>query len=290
MYESFYGLREKPFSLLPDPGFLLLTRKHSMAYAMLQYGLSQQAGFTVIAGEVGSGKTTLIRHLLDNLEADVTVGLINNTHSSFGELMQWVSLAFELDYKGKDKVELFAQFQQFIIEEYAGKRRTVLVIDEAQNLAVETLEELRMLSNINADKDQVLQLILVGQPELRDTLKRPELRQFAQRVSVAYYLDHLDEEETGQYISHRLRVAGGDGELFTPEAVARLHRSARGVPRVINNLCDTALVYGFAEQAPRIGLDLVAAVVRDKAQVGMFEDPDGDEDTGEITQPLRGAG
>ena len=168
MYESFYGFREKPFSLLPDPGFLYFTRKHRLALAMLEYGLANQAGFTVISGDIGTGKTTLIRHLLNSLDQELTIGLITNTHQSIGELMQWVLLAFDLDYRDKSPVEMYRMLVDFVIEQYAQGRRTVLIVDEAQNLAVETLEELRMLSNINADKDQVLQIVLVGQPELRE--------------------------------------------------------------------------------------------------------------------------
>lgn len=270
MYESFYGFSEKPFSLLPDPGFLYLGKKHSMALAMLQYGLTSQAGFTVVAGEIGSGKTTLIRYLLDQVESDVTIGLISNTHESFGELLQWVLLAFDLDYKGKEKVELYQTFQEFIIGEYARGRRTVLVIDEAQNLRPETLEELRMLSNINADKDQVLQLILVGQPELRETLRQPRLEQFAQRVGVAYYLEALSREEAVAYVQHRLKVAGGRPDLIERPAIEYLHEASKGVPRIINNVCDTALVYGFATQSPKIGLSLVREVVGDRMKAGLF--------------------
>ncbi len=270
MYESYYGLKEKPFSLLPDPGFLYLGRKHGMALAMLQYGLQSQAGFTVIAGEVGSGKTTLIRYLLDQMPHDVTVGLITNTHSSFGELLEWVLLAFDLEYKGKDKVERYHLFTNFIIDEYAKRRRTVLIIDEAQNMTPHTLEELRMLSNINADKNQVLQLILVGQPELRETLRRPELRQFAQRVSVAYFLERLTEDEVAEYIRHRVTVAGGDPGLFEAEAVRLISRRSEGVPRVINTLCDTSLVYGFAAQKPVIDAGVVGEVVQDRDRSGLF--------------------
>ena len=270
MYESFYGLKEKPFSLLPDPGFLYLGKKHSMALAMLQYGLQSQAGFTVVAGEVGSGKTTLIRYLLDKMPHDVTVGLITNTHSSFGELLEWVLLAFDLAYKGKDKVERYHLFTDFIIQEYARNRRTVLIIDEAQNMTPHALEELRMLSNINADKSQVLQLILVGQPELRDTLRRPDLRQFAQRVSVAYYLERLNEEEVGEYVRHRVSVAGGEPTLFDPEAIRLISRHSEGVPRVINTLCDTALVYGFAAQKPVIDAEVIGEVVQDRERSGLF--------------------
>ena len=270
MYEAFYGLREKPFSLLPDPSFLYFTRKHQLTLTMLQYGLTNQAGFTVISGGIGTGKTTLIRHLLNNMEQDTTVGLISNTHSAFGDLLQWVLLAYNLDYKDRDQVDMYRTFVDFMIREYAEKRRTILIVDEAQNMSAETLEELRMLSNVNADKDQVLQVILVGQQELRDTLRRPELVQFAQRISVDYHLTALDAEETVAYIAHRLQVAGGPPNLFEHEASAAIHRYSGGVPRLINLLCDTALVYGFAEQRATIDARLVDDVARDKRQGGIF--------------------
>jgi type II secretory pathway predicted ATPase ExeA len=270
MYEAFYGLREKPFSLLPDPAFLYFSRKHQLTLTMLEYGLTNQAGFTVISGGIGTGKTTLIRHLLNNMEQDTTVGLISNTHRSFGDLLQWVLLAYDLDYRDKDQVGMYRAFVDFMIREYAEKRRTILIVDEAQNMAPETLEELRMLSNVNADKDQVLQVILVGQQELRDTLRRPELVQFAQRISVDYHLTALDAEETVAYIAHRLQVAGGPPNLFEHEASAAVHRYSGGVPRLINLLCDTALVYGFAEQRETIDARLVDDVARDKQQGGIF--------------------
>lgn len=270
MYESVYGFRERPFSLLPDPAFLFLAKQHSNALAMLEYGLTCQAGFTVITGDVGCGKTTLIRHLLNCVERDVTVGLLSNTHRAIGELLQWVLLAFGLDYQQKGKVALYETFFNFIIGEYAKNRRTVLIIDEAQNLGVDTLEELRMLSNVNADKDQVLQLILVGQPELRLVLRGPDLTQFAQRVSVDYYLPPFEPEQTRDYIAHRLGCAGGDPSLFEPEACEVIHFFARGVPRLINTLCDTSLVYGYAERADRIGAAIVRAVLQDKGDSILF--------------------
>lgn len=270
MYESFYGFSEKPFSLLPDPGFLYESSKHRMAATMLEYGLMNMAGITVITGEVGAGKTTLIRHLLNTIDSNTTVGLISNTHKSFGELLQWVHMAFGLEYRGKDKVELYHDFEQFIVKEYAKGNRTVLIIDEAQNMAPETLEELRMLSNINADKDQVLQLVLVGQPELRATLNRTDLRQFAQRISSSYHLEALSMAETRGYIRHRLKTAGGNIDLFKDEACEEVWRCSRGVPRLINTLCDTALVYGFAEQISSIDAELVRDVAREKASTGLF--------------------
>ncbi|BAZ93185.1 hypothetical protein TspCOW1_19060 [Thiohalobacter sp. COW1] len=273
MYEAHYGFREKPFSLLPDPSFLYLSKKHRMALAMLEYGLANQAGFTVVSGGIGTGKTTLIRHLLNNLEQDITVGLISNTHRSFGELLQWILLAFNLDYRDKGKVELYQAFVDFMIQEYARNRRTVLIVDEAQNMAPETLEELRMLSNVNADKDQVLQVVLVGQEELRDTLRRPDLVQFAQRITVDYHLTPLTAEETRDLIRHRLEAAGGDPELFTEAAAEIAHRFSGGVPRLVNLLCDTALVYGYAEQRERIDADLMNEVVREKQAGGLFPAP-----------------
>jgi general secretion pathway protein A len=272
MYKSFYGFKEKPFSLLPDPAFLFYSVKHRRALAMLRYGLMNQAGFTVITGEIGSGKTTLIRQLVNEIEIDqsTTVGIVSNTHRTFGELLEWVLLAFKLEYRGKKKVELYQTLAEFIAREYSQDRRTVLIIDEAQNLDPEALEELRMLSNINANKDQLLQLILVGQPSLREILRLPELHQFAQRIAVAFNLKTLSLEETWQYIRHRLEVAGGDPNLFDTKACAAVYYYTQGTPRLINVLCDTALVYGYGEQKQRIDVDIICEVVREKVKEGIL--------------------
>ena len=265
MYEAFYGLKEKPFTILPDPGFLYLGQVHSMAYSMLEYGVVNRAAFTVITGEIGSGKTTLVRHLLNGLGRDARVGLISNTQRDFGELLQWVLLAFGLDFRAKTKIELYDTFTKFLIAEYGAGRRTLLIIDEAQNLDAGTLEELRMLSNINADKDQLLQMILVGQPGLRDQLHRPELVQFAQRISVDYHIKPLSLVEGIRYIHHRVRVAGREEPLFANPAAALIHRAARGLPRRINILADLALVYAFCEEAPRVDRTLVYNMVKELA-------------------------
>src|SRR4030066_116305 len=270
MYETFYGLTEKPFSLLPDPAFLFLSKKHEAALTILQYGLMNQAGFTVVTGEIGSGKTTLIRHLLDEIGNDITVGLVSNTHRTFGELLQWVLLAFNLEYRDKKKVELYQTLADFIMKEYSQDRRTVLIIDEAQNLDAEALEELRMLSNINADKNQVLQLILTGQPGLRDTLKLPELHQFAQRIAADYNLQPLNLEETWRYIRHRVTVAGGDPNLFDTKASAAVYYYASGTPRLINVLCDTALVFGVASQKKKIDVDVIVQGAHEKQRGVIF--------------------
>lgn len=264
MYKKFYGFQGKPFSLLPDPDFLYLSTKHRMALTLLEYGLWNQASFSVVTGEIGTGKTTLIRHLLNQLNRELTVGLISNTHPSFGELLNWILLAFNIDYASKDKVGMYKAFVDFLIREYAANRRTVLIIDEAQNMSHQTLEELRMLSNINADKDQVLQIILVGQPGLREHLRDPSLEQFAQRIAVDYHLGPLDAEETRSYIRHRVEIAGGSSELFSDEACDAVFQHSGGTPRLINVLCDTALVYGYADQKKHIDASLINDVACDK--------------------------
>lgn len=270
MYRNFYGLKEKPFSLLPDPSFLYPSSKHRMAITLLEYGLINQNSFTVITGGIGTGKTTLIRHLLNQVDRNITVGLISNTHRSFGELLQWVLMSFSLDYAGKDKVGMYQTFVDFLIREYAKNRRTVLIVDEAQNMSPETLEELRMLSNINTDKDQVLQVFLVGQAGLRETLRRPELEQFAQRIAVDYHLEGLNPTETREYIDHRLAVAGGDAGIFEDAACEAIYRHSGGIPRLINLLCDTCLVYGYAEGARHITAALANDVAHEKQRGGIF--------------------
>jgi type II secretory pathway predicted ATPase ExeA len=264
MYEKFYGFREKPFSLLPDPEFLFLSKKHQMALTLLEYGLMNHASFSVITGGIGTGKTTLIRRLLNQMERDMVVGLISNTHPSFGELLQWILMAFNLECDSKDKVAMYKTFMDFLIEQYAANRHTVLVVDEAQNMGPQALEELRMLSNVNSEKDQVLQIILAGQPGLRDNLRDPRLEQFAQRISVDYNLEPLNQVETREYIHHRLGIAGGSPDIIDDAACETVFRYSGGIPRLVNLLCDTALVYGYAEQALRIGAQLVEDVARDK--------------------------
>jgi len=270
MYETFYGFRERPFSLQPDPGFLYLGKRHRMALTMLQYALESQAAIAMLTGDIGAGKTTLLRHLLNQLDHGVTVGLVSNTHKAFGELLHWVLLAFGLEHQHKNKAELYQTLVDFLIERYAKGQHTILIIDEAQNLSPATLEELRVITNVNADKDQILQLMLSGQPELRNTLRRADLEQFTQRISVDFHLGPLDETETHAYICHRLRIAGGDPETFSPEARTFVHHQCDGIPRLVNTLCDTALVYGFAEQSRRIEAALVRDIVEERRREGLF--------------------
>lgn len=269
MYEAFYGLREKPFSILPDPELIYWTQYHRLAFAMLEFGVLNSAGFTVITGEIGSGKTTLLRHLLRKLDPKISVGLISHTPQGREELLQWVLMSLNQPFEGS-YTSLFYRFQQYLQAQHAENRRTILIIDEAQNLQPEALELLRMLSNINADKDQFLQLILVGQPQLKELLSAPQLLQFAQRVSADFHLKPLGADEVAQYIDYRLTAVGASRPLFSREACAAIATASGGIPRSINILCDTALVYGFATQADWITREVVNNVLEHKRTFGVF--------------------
>ena len=264
MYESFYGLSQKPFALTPDPAFLFLARPHREALTQLEFSLEHEAAFCLITGEVGSGKTTVIRHLLRNIDQTVTVGLISNTTRNFGRLLQWVCMSFGLDYSGKDDISLYDLFTRFLIDEYAKGNKVVLIVDEAQNLGPERLEELRVLSNINADKHLLLQIILVGQPELRALIRAPQLEQFAQRIGFDCHMGGLSADETRHYVYHRIRVAGGRMSLFSQRALQLVYERSRGIPRLINQYCDRALVYGYADRASRINAELMTQAIEDR--------------------------
>jgi type II secretory pathway predicted ATPase ExeA len=235
-----------------------------MALTMLEYGLESQAAFSLLTGDIGSGKTTLVRKLLRQLGPEVTVGLVTNTHGRFLSVYGWVLSALNQACSGDSDVAKYEALVDAVVREYAKGRRTLLIFDEAQNLSVEVLEELRLLSNVNSEKDLVLQILLVGQPELRETLCRPELMQFAQRVSVDFHLSPLDPEETQAYIRHRLEVAGGDSSLFTVQAIDLIQARSGGVPRLLNQLCDFALVYAFADGRQRIDAELIAQLLHDR--------------------------
>lgn len=269
MYEQFYGFRERPFALVPDPSFLYLSKGHGTALTLLRYSIMNRQGFTVVSGEVGSGKTTLVNQLLDELKSGVTVGLINFTTSNFGDMAEWIMMAYGLPYKNKGKVELYEDFVQFMIREYAAGRPVVLIVDEAQNLGIRGLEEIRMLSNVNAQKEYLLHVILVGQPELRSLLQTQQLRQLTQRVSVAFHLKRLSDEEVQHYIRHRVTTAGASAELFEPEAMTLIAAASGGIPRLINTFCDLSLVYGFSEEKATISATEVSAVLEDRRRMGL---------------------
>jgi len=264
MYTEYFGLHHKPFNLVPDPAFFYLSPNHKKALTMLEYGLMSKAGFTVVTGDIGAGKTTLIRLLLEKIGNDCVLGMINNTHESFGELMTWVLDALDIDSTATDNSGRYRDYIDFVIDQHVQGRRVVLIVDEAQNLSVKSLEQLRLLSNVNVDADIFFQLILTGQPQLIDKLNQPELEQFSQRIGVEYHLKALSNPETQKYIEHRLKMAGADQSIFSDEACAIIYCYSEGVPRRINSLCDFALVYAFADDKKHVGADLVLEIMEDK--------------------------
>ncbi len=210
MYESFYGFKEKPFDLHPDPDYLYMSRVHENTYVHLEYAIIENKGFVVVTGEIGAGKTTLINYLLNKIGEDIQVGLINNTNIRPAEFLKMICQEFELDPKTDDKAELIDIFSGYLIDQFAAGERVVLIIDEAQNLTNDTMEEIRMLSNIETEKHHLIQIILVGQPELKFKLQQSNLKQLAQRVTVHCHLKGLEKDEVKEYINHRLEIGGGN--------------------------------------------------------------------------------
>jgi general secretion pathway protein A len=272
MYETYYQLKAKPFTLLPDPEFLYLGAKHKMALSLLEYGLANGSAFIVITGHPGTGKTTLLNRLLDQSRHPWVIGILSNIHGGLGGLMPWIAASFGLSTNGKSEVDIFHEFARFLEHEHQIGRRVLLIIDEAQNAGVGILEELRLLSNLNDGRRRSLQILLSGQPALQNLLKGSEMVQFAQRIGVEYVLPGLSEAEAMAYIEHRLHVAGRSSRLFSSLAGQVVFRLAGGNPRLINQLCDQALVYGYAEQAATItaGVVLGAATARAKDGVLRF--------------------
>lgn len=248
MYEEFYGLSAPPFDMTPDPAFLYWSENHKMTFTMLQFGMMRGAPLTVITGDVGTGKTTLIRHLLDEFPGETEIALLSNVQGGRGELLEWILMAFGQPYDG-GHVARFQRLEQFLIKRYSEGARLTIIIDEAHNISVEQLEELRLLSNINSGGDLLLQIILVGQPELRDLLARPDLRQFVQRITADFDLSALQPEDISPYIQHRLKIAGCERVLFPEETCQLIAHVTRGIPRLINIFCDLCLVYGYASDA-----------------------------------------
>lgn len=264
IYLNHFGLHERPFSLVPDPDFIYWSPVHQRAYAMFEYGIVTRSPITLITGEVGAGKTTLLQHLLKSLGDDVEVGLISNAHGARDEMLRWILKSLDQPIPaGADYIEMFGQFEKFLIAKYSEGRRVILIFDEAQNLGRDALEELRMFTNINANKDELLQLILVGQPELRENVRHPKLTQFAQRVAANFHLPALDQDAVAHYIHHRLKVAGAQHTIFTDAAYHKIHAITRGVPRLINQLCDLSLLYAYTDEQDKVTEATVAQVLSD---------------------------
>jgi general secretion pathway protein A len=260
MYTAFYGLREKPFVLSPDPRFLFLADSHREALAHLLYGLEQGEGFIVISGEVGTGKTTICRSLLERLGAETELAFLFNPSNNATELLQSICEEFGLPPERLSRRELLAQLNAFLLEKKAESKRVVLIIDEAQNLSAQTLEQVRLLSNLETSSSKLIQIILLGQPELDDKLDSDELRQLRQRISVRWSLQPLPFDDLRGYVAHRLRVAAGAGRvIFNDRALREIHRRSSGIPRLVNVLCDRALLAGYAAQVPVIGPKIVRA-------------------------------
>jgi general secretion pathway protein A len=275
MYEDFYGLKERPFTLVPDPDYLFLGSQHKLARAYLEYGIKERMGFVVLTGEVGTGKTTLIKSLLREKEAGLRLGVLYQTSVEAEELLDLLLKEFQIrGHFGGSRAARLGAFNQFLLASHARGEHVVLVVDEAQNLGAKALEELRLLSNLQTDKEPLLQVILVGQPGLRDRLRRPALRQLAQRVVIHYHLRPLDQNETKEYIRFRLARAGGSG-VFTTSALDKLYEYTQGVPRRINAWCDLALVAGFAEGRHELDAEFIDLVI--SAQGGSLEDTEANE-------------
>ncbi len=264
MYKKFFGFTEKPFNTTPDSKFFFPSAKHSEALDSLVYAINERKGFVAITGEIGAGKTTISRALLNKLDITTKVALITNTHLTCKELIAQILEEFEVAYQPGTKQKLLAQLNDYLIKQLAGGINVVLLIDEAQNLSSMVLEEVRMLSNLETEKEKLIQIILIGQPQLKAKLASPKLEQFKQRISVFYHLNALNQIEVEQYIRHRLKLAGvEDLEVFTPEAISLIHEYSRGIPRIINIACDSALLSGYATDTKVITAEMVSEVIRE---------------------------
>jgi general secretion pathway protein A len=284
MYKSFYGLKEKPFRIVADPGYLYLSPKHQQALTFIEYGIMEDAGIVLITGEAGSGKTTLIRYILlvlKQMGREILPAVVFNVNFSGGaEIVDIVLQSFGLTPEG-GKNQSLEKFYAFLLEKQGQGEKVWLIVDEAQNLSREALEEVRMLSNLQSDEQTLLHIMLVGQPELRARLKKRDLSSFSQRIAVQYHIEPLTAGEVKEYIGHRLNKAGGRADIFEPEAVDLIFQASGGIPRTINLLCDAALVYGFGYELEKIGTSVIEQVIEDKGGMGLAGGPADETKPGE---------
>lgn len=265
MYKSFFGLRANPFNVNPDPRFLFVTQHTREALACLAYGIQNRKGFMLLTGEVGTGKTTILNKLLEWLNTQkVSSAFIFNPRLEVIQFFDFMFADFGIPCKSHDKSQFLLRLNQWLLERYRAREAAVLIVDEAQNLSADLLEEIRLLTNLETSTDKLLQIVLSGQPELEQKLKLPELRQLRQRITLRCRTHALSGQETGAYIEQRLRIAGADGTpIFTTEAVERVHKYSHGIPRVINLLCEHALINGFVEQMKSIPAETIEEVARE---------------------------
>jgi len=264
MYETFYRLTAKPFNVTPDPRFLFLSESHKEALANLLYGIQERKGFILLTGEVGTGKTTLIHTLLGRLEEDTKTAFIFNTRLGPRDFFRYMFEEFGIPAEARSKSESLIALNRFLIDRLRKQKNTVLIVDEAQNLSPVLLEEIRLLSNLETPTEKLIQIVLVGQPELSGKLSLPELRQLRQRISVRYHIQPLSLEETRAYVIERLRIAGNPYDrIFDEEALETVYRLSGGIPRLVNLVCDAALLAGFARGEREIGVELVRESVAD---------------------------
>ena len=270
MYLEFYDLKEKPFSVTSDPNFLYLSRKHREAISHMQYGIEERMGFLEITGEIGTGKTTVSKALLNTLDEHTKTAFILNSNLSEIQLLEAIVTDFGIKLKNKNKITMLSELNKFLLEQLRCNNNTVLIIDEAQNLKPSLLEQVRLLSNLETEKEKLLQIILVGQPELKEKLASWELAQLRQRIAIRYHILPLDRDETKAYISHRLSIAGSNGnKFFTEGAIDEIYRFSNGVPRLINIVCDKALLAGFV--ANKKTIDKATIKKCSKEIEGVFE-------------------
>ena len=264
MYCSFFNLTRKPFDLIPNPEFMFLSKTHRKAITYLDYGIRERVGFVLLTGEVGSGKTTIIRELISKHLDRVVLAKVFNTSVNSEQLLSMINDDFGLPVRGKDKIELLRDLNHFLVDQYGAGNQPLLIIDEAQNLPLETLEEVRMLSNLETSDSKLLQIILVGQPELRTLLAKPELRQLRQRISIQCVLKPLNRQEVEEYILHRMEVAGNRGALsFAPEVLDLIFVYCCGIPRLVNIVCDFLLLAAFAEEVQDVNEEMIRDVIGD---------------------------
>ena len=268
MYEAFYGLTSKPFQLNPDPSFYFGSKQHSRAKAYLEYGVSRHEGFVVITGEIGAGKTTILRTLIDSLHgSDVVIGHLVTTQLGAEDTLRMVGAAFGFHVKDVSKAQLLITLEAFLVNQTSQGKRCLLIVDEAQNLTAQAVEELRMLSNFQFGNQALLQSFMVGQPEFREILQRPEMEQFRQRVAATCHIGPLDAEETQRYIEHRLTCAGSTGKpSFEPAAFNAIFKATRGIPRRINSICDRLLLLGFLAEKTHLTRADVDEVVQETTE------------------------